>query len=277
MIVETRGRRSDFNETYHTADFGERPVYDIPLIVLINHGSASASEIVAGAIQDYDRGLLAGTPSFGKGLVQREYPLPDNGRLRLTISKYFTPSGRLIQRPYKDKTVQEYYQEDSRDSAYVYADSLIYYTISGRKVYGRGGIRPDTLLYAEDAVVDERIAGLVRERIVFDVASRFAGNHPEFAEDYTWYIEAYQPEEDLIRQVIQLARSRGIDMVANPDNQVINLIAKRLKTEIARCLWNSDRYYQVLMLNDSLIYVAGDLFPLAEKIMIDGKAVKKRN
>jgi hypothetical protein len=77
--------------------------------------------------------------------------------------------------------------------------------------------------------------------------------------------------------VIQLARSRGIDMVANPDNQVINLIAKRLKTEIARCLWNSDRYYQVLMLNDSLIYVAGDLFPLAEKIMIDGKAVKKRN
>ncbi len=89
-----------------------QPYEKIPLIILVNKGSASASEIVSGAVQDWDRGLIVGETTFGKGLVQRQFSFPDNSALRLTISRYYTPSGRLIQRDYKDvKNKEEYYSE----------------------------------------------------------------------------------------------------------------------------------------------------------------------
>ena len=273
MIVETRGRLPEFNERFMTDDFGEHPTYDIPLIVLINHGSASASEIVAGAIQDYDRGLLAGTPSFGKGLVQREYPLADNSRLRLTISKYYTPSGRLIQRPYKDKTFQEYYSESVMDT--IMNDSLVFYTASGRTVYGRGGIMPDTLLKQNDD--DTLIMRMNRERIFFEIAADFAQTHQDLKNNYSWYIDSFFPDEGLINQSLRLAGRKGITDVKNLDRQTKDKIGKQLKIEIARGLWDSERYYQVAMVQDSTVQIAGTLFPFAEELMDSEKGVKKRN
>jgi carboxyl-terminal processing protease len=275
MIVETRGRIPAFNEIYYTGDFGERTIYNVPLIVLINYGSASASEIVAGAIQDYDRGLLAGTTSFGKGLVQREYPLPDNSRLRLTISKYYTPSGRLIQRPYEEKTLQEYFKEDKQDTSKT--DTLVFYTVAGRKVFGRGGITPDTLLQQEIGIAGEMIVELNRDRIFFEVATEFAASNQDLKNKFEWYVTSFQPQDELLRQIIRLANSKGITIPQDRDGQITQTIAKRLKIEIARSLWDSERYYQVAMSQDSLVLKAGTLFHEAIKITESVDRVEKRN
>ncbi len=156
-IVYTKGRREEFDEDY----FASRPsAYEkIPLIVMINRGSASASEIVSGAVQDWDRGLIVGETSFGKGLVQRQFTLPDNSAIRLTISEYYTPSGRLIQRDYDDlETDEEYYsevmerEEEEGDNLTHTAEQdsskPVFETEGGRVVYGGGGITPDYIVKA---------------------------------------------------------------------------------------------------------------------------------
>ncbi|HOQ49568.1 MAG TPA: S41 family peptidase, partial [Candidatus Kapabacteria bacterium] len=166
-IVYTLGRMEDANEVYRSRRGNQ--LEDIPLIVLIDYGSASASEIVSGAIQDLDRGLIVGTTSFGKGLVQRQYPLQDGSAFRLTIARYYTPSGRSIQRPYKDKdkyfkrfmerfeleeglnldhTIEKMKAEKGKDK--IELDSIpLFKTRAGRTVLGGGGITPDYIVKSD--------------------------------------------------------------------------------------------------------------------------------
>src|SRR5437899_1915700 len=146
-IVYTKGRRAEFNEEYSST--GEGKFKDIPLIIMVNPGSASASEIVSGAIQDWDRGLIVGETTYGKGLVQRQFNLADKSAFRLTIARYYTPTGRLIQRPY-GKSLEDYRKapyekvEDEGENIEHKEESdstrPVYKTPSGRKVYGGGGI-----------------------------------------------------------------------------------------------------------------------------------------
>jgi carboxyl-terminal processing protease len=141
VIVSTRGRVPGSDQEFYATGRATRP--DYPLVVLVNHGSASASEIVAGAIQDHDRGLVVGETTFGKGLVQSVYPLGQNTALALTTQKYYTPSGRLIQRDYSD--LGEYIFERAPDSPYDVwtAPDEERQTTNGRTVFGGDGIRPD--------------------------------------------------------------------------------------------------------------------------------------
>jgi carboxyl-terminal processing protease len=149
-IVETKGRTRDSFQSW--AASGKYPQLDVPVVVLVNEGTASAAEIVSGAIQDHDRGLLVGQPSWGKGLVQTVYNLSYGAGLALTTAKYYTPSGRLIQRDYT--SYYDYYTHSDAGSPELtgkkVADSDIFRTDLGRKVYGGGGITPDVLVKDEE-------------------------------------------------------------------------------------------------------------------------------
>jgi carboxyl-terminal processing protease len=138
LIVSHHGRSSP--ERRYTAMHGDGG-RDYPLVVLVNRGTASAAEIVAGAIQDHDRGLVVGEITFGKGLVQTVYPLSNDTGLALTTAKYYTPSGRLIQRDYSNVSLYDYYFD--RDSVGDTANKEVKLTDGGRTVYGGGGITPD--------------------------------------------------------------------------------------------------------------------------------------
>jgi carboxyl-terminal processing protease len=170
VIVSHHGRSSP--EKRYVARNGNGGK-DYPLVVLVNRGTASAAEIVAGAIQDHDRGLIVGETTFGKGLVQTVYPLSENTGLALTTAKYYTPSGRLIQRDYSNISLYDYYFERETDNNT--ANHEVKLTDSGRTVYGGGGIRPD---HEVPPVKTDRFEDtLLQHYAFFNFARRYVVNH----------------------------------------------------------------------------------------------------
>lgn len=228
MIVYTKGRKTEFNEEYYST--GNGALKDIPLIVMINEGSASASEIVSGAVQDLDRGLVVGTTSFGKGLVQRQFPLGDGSAFRLTISKYYTPSGRLIQRPYKDKdkyrklfgrieleegsniehALDGIRSSDGHDEE-LNLDSLpIFYTRGGRVVLGGGGITPDYVVKRDTNKLTTFTAIMRMNRVFYDFANQYlAGDgkvlKTKYKDDFHRFIKDFEIDDKFLAKYKQFA------------------------------------------------------------------------
>ncbi|MBP3299517.1 MAG: S41 family peptidase [Muribaculaceae bacterium] len=172
-VLSTRGRDPKEKKTYRTT---KQPILpDMPLAVLIDGGSASASEITAGAMQDLDRGVLIGSRSFGKGLVQSTYPMPDDGMLKITTAKYYIPSGRLIQ-------ALDYSRRNPDGTVAATPDSLCntYKTLHGRQVRDGGGLQPDIKIEWEKP--SRLVYNLVRDNWIFDFGTRFAASHPRIAD-----------------------------------------------------------------------------------------------
>ena len=217
VIVSTEGRAvppTSFTAQSDGEDLRGR------LVVLIDESSASASEIVAGAVQDWDRGVVVGRPSFGKGLVQRQVGLPDGSAVRLTVARYHTPSGRVIQRPYEKGDRRGYYLDHLRRYDAAVRDSLdahtpTYTTLrSGRTVHGGGGIRPDVLLPPDTTGYSPYYAGLMQRGIVFEFVNEWldrtrdslAARYPAF-EDFD---KGFEPSDELLGRLTAFGASRSV-------------------------------------------------------------------
>lgn len=228
------------------------------LVVLVDESSASASEIVSGAIQDWDRGLIVGRRTFGKGLVQRPVRLPDGSAVRLTVQKYFTPSGRCIQKPYEDG-VDAYRREKyerfekgelmSLDSLDL-PDSLRYSTlVKGRTVYGGGGILPDVFVPIDTSMNSAYFSDLLRKGLFNRAVLQFVDADRQRFEtelnDRKAFIEAYSVPQVLLDALIQLGEDEDIEFVEEDWNTSLTAIEMRLKAIMARTLFDQGAFYEV--------------------------------
>ncbi|MCS6930257.1 MAG: S41 family peptidase [Saprospiraceae bacterium] len=257
LLVYTEGRAEPRQEykshgrTYFNVD---------GLVVLVDEGSASASEIVAGAVQDHDRGWVVGRRTFGKGLVQAEYPLSNSGALRLTTSRYYTPSGRCIQRAYKNE--ENYEAEAQRrlhngeltdSSVHKIADTTRYFTGAGRVVYGGGGIMPDIFIPLDTSFWTDyylQVLPLLSSFAAHWLKGQDRSTLPTTA---TEFVSRYSIPADLSHQLADYAASRGIPFNAQQWQKSRRELQRQLKAHIARQLFQQEGYYRVLNDDDPAV------------------------
>jgi carboxyl-terminal processing protease len=276
-IVYTKGRRSEFNEEYFASETSQ---YEkLPLIILVNKGSASASEIVSGAVQDWDRGLIVGETTFGKGLVQRQFILSDNSAVRLTISEYFTPSGRLIQRDYKNKKDKDEYYSEINDRDEEEGDNLqhnaekdsskpVFKTNSGRVVYGGGGITPDYIIKSED--ITRYTTDLIKNNVFYLFIQNYIDQNGKIItskyNDLEKFRNDFNFKEDEIKSFFSFAEKKGVVFNKTEYDKDSEFIIGRLKAQLARNYWKNEGWYSVLLKIDNQVKSAVSLFGEAKDL-----------
>jgi carboxyl-terminal processing protease len=262
LIVSHHGRNSQ--ERRYSATHGDGGK-DYPLVVLVNRGTASAAEIVAGAIQDHDRGLIVGETTFGKGLVQTVYPLSENTGLALTTAKYYTPSGRLIQRDYTNLSLYDYYFERDEDSGNNNntANREVKLTDSGRTVYGGGGITPDIKF---DPIKSNHFQDtLLQHYAFFNFAKHYMVNHHPG--------EKFEVDDVVLQEFRKFLDDEKIpyteaDLMANND-----WVRSSIKSEIFIDAFGQEEGLKVKAETDPEVVKALDLLPQAKSLADNAKKI----
>jgi carboxyl-terminal processing protease len=233
-----------------------------PLCILIDQGSASASEILAGATQDWDRGTIIGRTSFGKGLVQEQYELRDRSAIRLTVARYYTPSGRCIQRSY-EKGSDEYYSEIYDRYArgeFVHEDSIqskdttVYQTSKGKRVFGGGGIRPDIFVPVDTSLSNEYFY-IVRS-FVPEFVYKYSSKHADVLEKYKTiddFKKNFAVSAELVKEFYQYAQTTGLKRDDVKEKKVEVKLDLYLKAFFAKQIWRMDGFYNIANADDNVI------------------------
>jgi carboxyl-terminal processing protease len=268
LLVYTRGRIASANADYRSSD-REKQV-EGPIVVLIDHGSASASEIVSGAIQDLDRGFVVGTNSFGKGLVQNQLRLTDGSKLLLTIAKYYTPSGRLIQRDYSKYTDRGDYAEEAF-KVDVPTDSVLatlpkFKTSGGRTVYGGGGIYPDAIIKDLPNLTRPQV-DMLTKRVFWEFSTHYVHHH----KDQKWTPAVLGKDFKLtdgdlgdLRKIMVNRKVEVSDSVWTADRP---FMLRQVRMEIASNTLGPLERYKIFVEEDTQLQSAIDYFPRASKLM----------
>ena len=253
LIVYTMGRMRDKTEIYSEKT---NDLENIKIAILINEGSASASEIIAGAIQDNDRGVIIGRRSFGKGLVQEEIKMNDGSAIRLTTQRYYTPSGRSIQKNYEENN-EEYFMEQFLREESILPDSLKYKTKLGREVYGGGGINPDIKIQRDTTLNFKMINLILINGWIRDFSMQYSDRNRNNIFKTTSSKEYLSKiEEILLSQFLKYIDDidTGISKKLNKADK--KYLKKQIKANIARNLWSTEDYYRIIIDDDEYVKAA---------------------